>query len=331
MLTEKVLENVKKMCEGKTDIKFTVAVMQGDKVEKKLYGCNGEELPYQEYHYEIGSITKTFTAAILARALKDGILSLEDRIDTYIPELKADKVYPTIRRLATHTSGYPADTEEFEKEFLNNDQENQYNRYTYETMLQVIDDIQIEDRDYEACYSNFGIGVLGVVLEKACHKSIHELMEEMFSEMELEETFIGFTDRKGLDIEGYNSENKSTGNLLWNRDCIIGAAGFLFSTAEDLLKYARVQIEDSTGYLHQCHENLAHYQRGEGLPMDIGLCWVLIPDYNIMFHNGGTRSFHTILCINKQINTAVILLCNYMLDDVSTTALRYLIELTSTE
>lgn len=327
MISEELLQKVREMCAGKENIKFTVAVMQEDRIEKRLFGCDGAELPYEEYHYEIGSLTKTFTAALLAKAIKEGAVSLEDRLDKYIPELEKGRIYPTLKRLATHTSGYPADTREFDEEFTKNDGKNLYNRYTYETMLEVIDGIRIEDRDYEAQYSNFGIGVLGTVIEKAFGKSFHDLMEELLSTLDLKETFPGLSKNGSMDIEGYDMDNKSTGNLLWNRDCIIGAAGYLFSTAGDLLKYARCQMEDSTGYLHLCHNNLAPYQR-EGVSIDVGLCWMLIPEYQILWHNGGTKSFHTILCINKEKNTAVAFLCNYMIEEVSTAALHCMIGLT---
>ncbi|MDF2590460.1 MAG: Secreted beta-lactamase family protein [Anaerocolumna sp.] len=328
MISEKILDSIKTMCAGHVNIKFTVAVMQNGKTEKYLYGKDGVELPYEEYHYEIGSITKTFVAAILAKAVNESVVSLDDRINKFIPELPNGSIYPTLKRLATHTAGYPADTKEFDEEFIKSETGNLYNQYTYAIMLNIIHGLVIEDKEYEAKYSNFGLGVLAVALSKAYGKSIPDLFYDLLLELDLRETFIGYKASKNMDIQGYDLKDESTGNLLWDRECIVGPAGFLFSTAGDLLKYANSQIEDSTGYLHMCHTMIAPYQRGAGLPMDIGLCWMLVPDINLMFHNGGTKSFHTILCIDKESKTVVIMLCNYMLDDVSNTAINYFCELT---
>ena len=72
----------------------------------------------------------------------------------------------------------------------------------------------------------------------------------------------------------------------------------------------------------------AVFQPDENIPYHIGLCWVLVPKFNIIYHNGGTRCFHTIVCINIEKKTAVTMLCNYPIEEVSNTAVSLLVELT---
>lgn len=57
-----------------------------------------------EVHHRIGSVTKTFTAAMLLRAEGEGLLALDDPIDRYVNGVpNGDKI--TLRQLATMTSG----------------------------------------------------------------------------------------------------------------------------------------------------------------------------------------------------------------------------------
>ena len=55
--------------------------------------------------FEIGSITKQFTAAAILKLAEDGRLRLEDAIGTYLPELRTRAEGVTLRHLLTHTSG----------------------------------------------------------------------------------------------------------------------------------------------------------------------------------------------------------------------------------
>ncbi len=96
-LVEEALANKKDAC-------VTVGVLKDGQISYEVYGEGGERLDQTEYRYEIGSITKTMTAALIARAILERKLQLTDTIDTYL-ELPAGKVYPTIASLLTHTSG----------------------------------------------------------------------------------------------------------------------------------------------------------------------------------------------------------------------------------
>lgn len=328
MITDKALDRIQEICFGRENVKLTVAIYKDGKTEKRLFGCDGEELPYQSYHYEIGSISKTFVAAVLAKALDEGVVALDDRINKYISELKDGRVYPTLRRLASHTSGYPADSAELEEEFARDLTANPYNKITYSTMLQMIDGIEIEDKDYPANYSNLGVGILAFALGRAYNRPFYELLNELIAELRLDETFIGFDDCFGTDLIGYHPDNMPAGNMLWTKDCIIGPAGYLFSTAEDLLKYALCQINDSTGYLHLSHQVQALYQPHDTTPVYAGLCWIIVPHLNVIFHNGETRCFHTALCINVKEKTAVVMLCNYIIGEISNMAVNLLVDLT---
>ena len=89
---------------GMKHLQLSVALIDEDHVTRLMYNGDkwGQEVPSRVY--EIGSVTKTFTAALLAKLLHEGCLRLEDSIEVYLPELRGYPHCPTILQLATHTS-----------------------------------------------------------------------------------------------------------------------------------------------------------------------------------------------------------------------------------
>lgn len=87
------------------DAVITVGIIKDGQVSYRVYGENGQELPEELHTYEIGSLTKTFTAALIYRAEQEGKLELSATINHYL-KLPAGNAYPTVEDLLTHTSGY---------------------------------------------------------------------------------------------------------------------------------------------------------------------------------------------------------------------------------
>ena len=64
---------------------ITVGIIKDGQASFTVYGQNGKVLPSEPHTYEIGSLTKTFTAALISRAVREGRLSLDTAIDSYLP------------------------------------------------------------------------------------------------------------------------------------------------------------------------------------------------------------------------------------------------------
>ena len=90
--------------EGRDDIRITVGTIRDGKAEYTVYGRDGEVLPDTVYEYEIGSLTKTVTGALICRAVSEGRMELDAPVSRYIP-LPEGTRDPTIVQLVTHTSG----------------------------------------------------------------------------------------------------------------------------------------------------------------------------------------------------------------------------------
>ena len=87
------------------DAVITVGIVKDGQISYKVYGENGKELPAELHIYEIGSLTKTFTAALISKAIQEEKINIDCTIDNYL-SLPEGNTYPTIEELLTHTSGY---------------------------------------------------------------------------------------------------------------------------------------------------------------------------------------------------------------------------------
>lgn len=66
-ISDETLRLIKKTCKGKKDIKLTVGYLTDNNTVIKIYNEDGELDSSKKFHYEIGSITKTFTVSLLSK------------------------------------------------------------------------------------------------------------------------------------------------------------------------------------------------------------------------------------------------------------------------
>ena len=87
---------------------FRLVVKDGQVVLRKGFGMANLELgaPVSpDMVFEVGSVTKQFTAASILLLAEDGRLNLDDRVRKWLPSLPKAAEPVTIRHLLTHTSG----------------------------------------------------------------------------------------------------------------------------------------------------------------------------------------------------------------------------------
>lgn len=283
----------------------TVGVIKNREASYTVYGKNGTILPQDKHIYEIGSITKTFTASLLFKAVGEGKINLDDKISKYI-NLPEKEYYPTIKSLITHTSGYKSyyfDTQMISNFFHGR---NSFYGISKKQLIERIGKINLKDRNYDFSYSNFGMTVIGTILTEVYREDYTTIINDyIVKEFNLNNTKI--SDGSG-DLENY-----------WNwleNDAYI-PAGALTSNIEDMLKYAQLQINETPEYLSGTHKVLANINATSGsnakmnIRLDsVGAAWIIDTINNIIWHNGGTSNHNCYLGfdLNKQI--AVVILSN---------------------
>ena len=315
-LEQKVIELIKAFTKGKKHLKLNIGVLVGNQSYMKTFNETGE-MDYENNIYEIGSITKTFTASLLSKYVYENKMQLSDPISKYIQELDSDKYYPSLLKLATHTSGYsqtfPLSNWENLKmtiEFLlGNDKKVSQTplKMDYNKMVVYINKTQIENKEYKPKYSNFGIALLGYIIGSVSGNGYWDTMNDFVkNELGLQKTYLGTID--GKNLKGYSPKNEDRGNWKWEKDnLLLAPTGALSSTAEDLLAYAKGYLHEEKPYFVPCGQEHVSISKDAGM----GLSWNLDKKNNIISHTGGTGCFLSCLAINKKNNTSFVYLSNY--------------------
>jgi CubicO group peptidase (beta-lactamase class C family) len=272
-----------------------------------------KQLPTENTIYEIGSISKTFTAILLADAVTSGKVKLDDPINKYLPDfigkLEYEGVPVTLQSLSNHSSGLPRLPSNLSLQGA--DALNPYKNYDVSSLFGFLKNFKLTRKpgtEYE--YSNLAVGLLGTILEKVNGKPYEELLTiKIGNPLQMNDTrqFILKTDSSRV-AKGYD-EN---GNLSsqWDFKAFAGAGG-IRSTVKDLLKYAAANINTTNKNLNQAIQ-LTHAVTFQPATAKVALGWHIIKPGNdeVIFHNGGTGGFRTYLAVNPGKKSAVVILSN---------------------
>jgi CubicO group peptidase (beta-lactamase class C family) len=324
-LSSKTMSLIKKACKGKTHIKLTIGYLTGGKKTIKVFDESGE-IQNDNYIYEIASISKTFTASLMAKYIHENKMSLDDSIQKYFGGLDCSKYYPTLKRLATHTAGYSMALPLSWREFL-------MTPITGFPALPNVDEIKAvllknnrRNKDYPWVYSNYGFVLIGHALGVISGKGYWDAMDEFLStELGLPNTYTGTLPEKNL--HGFNRKNENCGNFVFDKSPNIPSGdGEISASAEDLLTYAQLNINDEKPYLPLCHKKYANVSSMVSLifriiggveKIDMGLGWMLNKDNNdILWHIGDLGPFSSYLSIDKDMKLASVVLSNYKLNTI---------------
>lgn len=269
-----------------------------------MYGNNGKELHGELHTYEIGSITKTFTAALIDKAVSEGKIDLESTIDNCL-SLPEGIEYPTIKELLTHTSGYKGYY--FEAPMIMNFLvgRNDFYGITKKMVLDKAGRLNMDEEGYSFSYSNFGYAVLGLVLE-AVYDTDYTMLANNFVQNELGLKNTKISEKDG-DLENYWD---------WKYEDAYLSAGAITSNITDMLFYAQMQLENNP-YFTECHKSLktinATSDANKALNIrvdEIGMSWIIDRENGIIWHNGATGDYNSYLGFNVEEGTAVVILSN---------------------
>jgi D-alanyl-D-alanine-carboxypeptidase/D-alanyl-D-alanine-endopeptidase len=271
--------------------------------------------PLTDTIFEIGSVTKVFTATLLAALVEDGVVSLEDPVQEYLPsgvELPTRGPRITLADLATHTAGLPRLPRGFFVRSL------QYRRNPYAWLT--VDDLYAglpetrlrREPGGRPRYSNLGYGLLGHVLAARAGRSYEQLIRERIAgPLGLADTAVSVPEAaRSRFAQGHNRRGRPVPH--WDLPAVAGA-GALRSTVADLLAFLRLQLGDGEPALARA-ASLTQATRVRHRGIAIGLGWTRGPlpstDHELLFHNGGTGGFRSFVGIVPATHTAVAILSN---------------------
>ncbi len=151
-----------------------------------LSDVEGNKRANEQSTYRIGSISKTFTAVLVMRAVEQQLIQLDQTIEGFFPTIKnANKI--TIRHLLSHRSGIHNFTDD--KNFLTWNTQPQSEKAMMERLSQLGSDFQ---PDYKFSYSNSNYVLLTFLLEKVMKDKYPSLLKKFILQpIGLKNTFYG--------------------------------------------------------------------------------------------------------------------------------------------
>jgi len=273
--------------------------------------------------FEIGSITKTFTASILADMVARGEVRLDDPVAKYLPDSahvpSRNSKQITLVDLATQSSGLPR----LPSNLAPRDPSNPYADYSVQQLYTFLAGYQLT-RDIGATYeySNLGMGLLGLALARKAGTSYETLVtRRILTPLGMRETAITLTPALRTRLApGHDAD----GNVVPNWDLpTLAGAGALRSTTRDMLTYLAANLDTISALGRAMHT--AHTPRHEaGSPnMQIGLAWHIMsrppPIGSLVWHNGGTGGYRTFAGFDpaRRIGVVVLSNLNASVDDIA--------------
>jgi D-alanyl-D-alanine-carboxypeptidase/D-alanyl-D-alanine-endopeptidase len=287
------------------------------------YGSSGSSRPLDgDTVFEIGSITKVFTAALLADMVARHEVSLDDPISKYLPpDVKAPTRNGrsiTLVDLATQSSGLPR----LPDNLAPKDPANPYADYTVEKLYDFLSRYELT-RDvgerYE--YSNLGVGLLGHLLARRAGTSYEGLLtKRILQPLGMRDTAITLSPslKQRLAV-GHDGAGRAAPN--WDLPTLAGA-GALRSTVNDLLKFVDANASANANAnaggseadgLRAALRDAQRVRRPTGMPnMDIGLAWHVFHKFGVdlVWHNGGTGGYHSWLGFLPGMGVGAVVLSN---------------------
>jgi CubicO group peptidase (beta-lactamase class C family) len=252
--------------------------------------------------FEIGSLTKTFTALLLAQMVAAGEVDLDDDVARYLPP-NSLRAPITLAQLATHTSGLPRLPPGLLRTALPRWFSDPYGAFGPDDLLDALPRTRTRPR-YR--YSNYGIAVLGVALARAAGVPFPDLLaDRVLRPLDLRDTDC--TDARQATGHWHGRPRPP-----W-RIPGLPAAGALRSTAPDLLRYLTALLDPDATPLPAALADVARPRVVRpGTTDDVCLVWNrrARPGRTLLFHAGGTRGFTAFAGYSPESGTALVALAN---------------------
>ncbi len=263
--------------------------------------------------FEIGSITKAFTAILLADLAGEGAVELETPVqrllgpDVTVPTRSGAEI--TLLHLATHSSGLPR----LPSNMRPGNAANPYGDYTVAQLNEFLSSYELERDIGEAVeYSNLGAGLLGHALALNQGTDYETLVSERLLEpLGMSDTSVSLSpsQQERLAI-GHSVQLRPVAN--WDLPTLAGA-GALRSTVNDMLTFVEANLGLRESALQEAMADSHQSRRDFPAPgMRIGLGWVIRSGHGreLHWHNGGTGGYRSFLGFDLESQTGVVVLSN---------------------
>ncbi|MFN0252782.1 MAG: serine hydrolase domain-containing protein [Kofleriaceae bacterium] len=260
--------------------------------------------------FEIGSITKVFTALVLADAVQRREVNLDSAVADLLPPgvtvPSKDKQVITLKHLALHSSSLPRLPAS-----LSTTATDPYATYDEDQLYRDLIATELEQPPGSAIvYSNFGYGVLGFALGRKIGGGLAQVMtERVLKPLGLRDTYVVAPPGVPNRILGTNEDLQTM--PFWTWDALAGA-GAMVSTARDQLSLIDAELDAAAGGKSPLRAPMRLTQEpqlDEASGPNVGLGWQIDRDGRF-WHNGGTGGFHAFISFDPKTKRGVVVLAS---------------------
>lgn len=340
ILTEKQIyavmdENAKGLLKESKTNSVSIGIIKDGKTYTRHYGeidkgkgnkANNTTL------FEIASVTKVFTGTLIAKAVLESKINLDDDIRKYItgsyPNLEYKGTPVTIKDLVSFKSGFNKDLPDrreilkLEKNKIFLEIEKQEKVYTKDQFFAELKTVELDTLPGSIYkYSNASLQLAAHILENVYKKSYETLLQEnILDPIQLKNTKLHL-DKNEVQVNGYDENGNLMPPLpfsLW------GASGLLKSNMNDITKFLRFELDQKNPVVKESQRNLFQKEnawngyfwdeitvndnsircRKHGGAFGTQNMFVVYPDYNmgisvIMNQSGNTTYSHLYLAVKN--------------------------------
>lgn len=292
---------------------MTVGIWKDGKSSIYGYGeikKGSNEVPDAHTFFEIGSITKTFTATAMVQWLSEKGLSVESPIQAFlpssIPTLSKGGIAVNFKQILNHSSGiayFPSNLN-----LLLNDDARELARYSEAKLFDYLEKGKLNatpGTTYE--YSNTAMGLAGTILARENKMTYGDYLQMKVCEpLGLFETKAKLSsEEKNRMSDGHRGDKKVD---LWESLGALDGAGVLRSTTSDLLKYGAACINPPNDPLGRAMSTaqVSTLKNAKNLTESVEVClgWHQLKTADktgtLLFHDGGTGGFNCSLILDKE-------------------------------
>ena len=272
-------------------------------------------VPDGETIFEIGSVTKVFTALLLSDMAMQGEVKLNDPVSKYLPATvnvpTRNGKQITLLDLATHYSGLPRMPNNYNLEYSVDQMYDFLSHYTL---------TRAPGAKYE--YSNFGAGLLGQVLAERAGTDYETLLRDRITEpLGMNHTAMQLTPEMEANlIPGFGGAGSKARSI---EVSAMKAAGAIRSNVDDMLIFLAANMGLIQSPLRPAMKKMLSVRRPVSPGVQIAMGWHI--SNGVVGHNGGTNGYHAYVGFEPRRKAGVVVLSNSteFTDDIGQRVLDY--------
>ena len=267
--------------------------------------------------FEIGSVSKTMTAALLADLILQGKASLDDPLSNYLPEGAVVSTFEgkpiLIKHIVTHTSGLPVVPDFGPVPNM----ENPYANVDEASLLKTLSTAKLQrapGSQFE--YSNYASMLLSSIVAKRAGTDFETLLQtRLFAPVGMKNSYIN---QKPADVkaaQGHTPNNKTT--PAWTFKTNAAGVGGVRATLDDMVSYVQAQLGKNESTISPALKITQQKVKTE-TNNNMAMNWMLAPldAHFVYLHEGGTGGFSAFTAFDLEKQRGVVILSDTALTSV---------------